>query len=113
MMSGDDKRVAGKSHATQIVPNKAKTGVLATGSMPILQPQWRSSALAQSACGMHALTRRAMDEHDDDLESEVDVAAEQESESFPATGDELNDVATDQPADGDEDPLLDEDSAEI
>ena len=50
-----------------------------------------------------------MDEHDDDLESEVDVAAEQESESFPATGD----VATDQPADGDEDPPLDEDSAEI
>jgi hypothetical protein len=56
---------------------------------------------------------RAMDEHDDDLESEVDVAAEQEAESFPATGDELNDVATDQPADGDEDPPLDEDSAEI
>src|SRR5262245_33715518 len=68
---------------------------------------------SQSACGMHALTRRAMDEHDDDLEPEVDVAAEQESESFPATGDELNDVATDQPADGDEDPPLDEDSAEI
>jgi len=54
-----------------------------------------------------------MDEHDDDLESEVDVAAEQESESFPATGEELNDVATDQPADGDEGPPLDEDSAEI
>jgi len=54
-----------------------------------------------------------MDEHDDDLESEVQVAAEQESESFPATGDELNDVATDQPAEGDKDPPLDEDEAEI
>ena len=54
-----------------------------------------------------------MDEHDDDLESEVHEAAEQESESFPATGDELNDVATDQPADADEDPPLDEDEAEI
>ena len=112
-MSGDDKRVAGKSYATQIERNKAKTGVLATTSMPKLQRQWRSSALAQSACGMHDSTQRAMDEHDDDLESEVDVAAEQESESFPATGDELNDVATDQPADGDKDPPLDEDSAEI
>jgi hypothetical protein len=66
-----------------------------------------------TACGMHALTRQAMDEHDDDLESEVHVEAEQESENFPATGDELNDVATDQPADGDEDPPLDEDEAEI
>ena len=62
---------------------------------------------------MHALTRFAMDEHDDDLESEVHVAAEEESESFPATGDELNDVATDRPDDGDEDPPLDEDEAEI
>jgi hypothetical protein len=62
---------------------------------------------------MHALTSLVMDEHDDDLESEVDVAAEQESESFPATGDELNDVATDQPAEGDEDPPPDEDEAEI
>jgi hypothetical protein len=54
-----------------------------------------------------------MDEHDDDLEPEVHVAAEKESESFPDTGDELNDVATDQPADGDDDPPLDEDEAEI
>jgi hypothetical protein len=54
-----------------------------------------------------------MDEHDDDLESEVDVAAEQESESFPATGDELTDVADNQPADADEDPPLDEDEAEL
>jgi hypothetical protein len=58
-------------------------------------------------------TSHAMDEHDDDLESEVHEAAEQESESFPATGDELNDVATDQPADGEEGPPLDEDEAEI
>ncbi len=62
---------------------------------------------------MHGLTRFAMDEHDDDLESEVHVAAEEESESFPATGDELTDVVTDQPADADEDPPLDEDEAEI
>ena len=55
-----------------------------------------------------------MDEHDDDLECEVHEAAEQESESFPDTGDELNDVATDQPAaDGEEGPSLDEDEAEI
>jgi hypothetical protein len=53
-----------------------------------------------------------MDEHDDDLEPEVHVDAETESESFPDTGDELNDVA-DQPADGDQDPPLDEDEAEI
>ena len=80
--------------------------------MPILQLQWRSSALA---IGMwHArFDTSAMDEHDDDLESEVHVAAEQESESFPVTGDELTDVTTDQPADADEDPPLDEDEAEI
>ena len=48
-----------------------------------------------------------MDEHDDDLESEVHEEAEQESEGFPATGDEL----TDQPADADEEPPLDEDEA--
>jgi len=54
-----------------------------------------------------------MDEHDDDLESEVYVEAEQELESFPATGDELDDVATDQPSDGEEGPPLDEDEAEI
>ena len=54
-----------------------------------------------------------MDEHDDDLESEVHVEAEEESESFPATGDELDDVATDQPSDGEEGPPLDEDEAEI
>jgi hypothetical protein len=54
-----------------------------------------------------------MDEHDDDLESEVHVEAERESESFPDTGDELTDVTTDQPADADEDPPLDEDEAEL
>jgi len=81
--------------------------------MPILQLQWRSSALA---IGMwHArFDTPAMDEHDDDLESEVHVAAEQESESFPGTGDELTDVTTDQPADAaDENPPLDDDEAEL
>jgi len=42
---GNDKRVAGKLYATQIEPKNAKTGVLAVRSMPILQRQWRSSAL--------------------------------------------------------------------
>ena len=112
MDDGDDKRVAGKPYATQIELKNAKIGVLATQSMPILQLQWRSSALA---IGMRnaRFDTSAMDEHDDDLEPEVHVAAEQESERFPATGDELNDVATDHPAEGDKDPPLDEDEAEI
>jgi hypothetical protein len=54
-----------------------------------------------------------MDEHDDDLDSEVHEAAEQESEGFPNTGDELTDLATEQPDDADEDPPLDEDEAEL
>ena len=54
-----------------------------------------------------------MAEHDDDLESEVHIEAEQESASFPVTGDELTDVTTDQPTDADEGPPLDEDEAEI
>ena len=61
----------------------------------------------------HAALISAMDEHDDDLESEVDVGAEKESEGFPTTGDELTDPATDQPDDLDEDPPLDEDEAEL
>jgi len=50
-----------------------------------------------------------MDEHDDDLESEAHVAAEEESEGFPATDDEL----TDQPVDEGDDLPLDEDEAEL
>jgi hypothetical protein len=111
MDDGDDKRVAGKPYATQIELKNAKIGVLATQSMPILQLQWRSSALA---IGMRnaRFDTSAMDEHDDDLEPEVHVAAEEESESFPVTGDELTEVTADQPADA-EDPPLDEDEAEI
>ena len=80
--------------------------------MPILQPQWRSSTLAIGMWNAR-FDASAMDEHDDDLEAEVHVEAERESETFPATGDELTDVTTDQPADADEDPPLDEDEAEI
>ncbi len=54
-----------------------------------------------------------MAEHDDDLQSEVHVEAEQESASFPVTGDELTDVTNDPPTDADGDPPLDEDKAEI
>jgi len=50
MDEGDDKRVAGKSYATQFEPKNAKTGVLATWSMPILQRQWRSWALVTGMC---------------------------------------------------------------
>jgi hypothetical protein len=54
-----------------------------------------------------------MDEHDDDLESEVHEAAEKELESFPVTGDELTDLPADQPDEADDDPPLDEDEAEL
>ena len=54
-----------------------------------------------------------MDEHDDDLESEVHEAAEKESDSFPATGDELTDASIDQADDEDEDPPLDTDETEL
>ena len=79
--------------------------------MPILQLQWRSSALAIGMWNARFDTS-AMDEHDDDLESEVRVAAEQESESFPVTGDELTEATSDQPADTEDRPL-DEDEAEL
>ena len=54
-----------------------------------------------------------MDEHDDDLESEVQESAEKEVESFPATGDELSDMPIDQPDDAEGDPPLDEDETEL
>ena len=52
-----------------------------------------------------------MDEHDDDLESEVREGAEQETDGFPATGDNL-DEPTGTP-EADEDPTLDDDEAEL
>ena len=51
-----------------------------------------------------------MDEHDDDLESSVHEDAEKEMDSYPDTGDELDDRLPDTP---DEDPALDDDAAEL
>jgi hypothetical protein len=50
-----------------------------------------------------------MDEHEDDLSSEVHEGADEETDAFPDTGDELDDP------DGDagEEPNLDEDSSEL
>jgi hypothetical protein len=53
-----------------------------------------------------------MDEHDDDLDSEVHEDAEEETDSFPDTSDELDDVGG-ETADGDEDLDLDEDETEL
>jgi len=50
-----------------------------------------------------------MDEHDDDLEAEVAEGAEQETDDYPDTSDELE---TDS-EDDDSDPELDEDTSEI
>jgi hypothetical protein len=53
-----------------------------------------------------------MDEHDDDLESEVIEGAEIEVDAFPDTGDELDDdEASDKPED--ERPVVDDDPAEL
>jgi hypothetical protein len=54
-----------------------------------------------------------MGEHDDDLESEVHEGAEQETDGYPNTGDELNEQATSSPEATDEDPTLDDDDAEL
>ena len=54
-----------------------------------------------------------MDEHDDDLESKVHEGAEEEMDSYPETGDELEDRAPDSPEAEDEDPDLDDDTAEL
>ena len=53
-----------------------------------------------------------MDEHDDDLESEVQEQADEEVSSFPNTGDELTDVADDDSGD-ERDVPLDKDKAEL
>ena len=53
-----------------------------------------------------------MDEHDDDLESAVHEEATEETDEFPATGDELEEQVTDE-ADEDGVPHLDDDDAEI
>jgi len=52
-----------------------------------------------------------VNEHDDDLESEVDEGAEEETDSYPVTGDEPDEPAQDDS--GDEDASLDDDEAEL
>jgi hypothetical protein len=53
-----------------------------------------------------------MDEHDDDLDSEVHENAEQETDTYPDTGDDLEPTGS---GDGgeDEDLDLDDDEAEL
>jgi hypothetical protein len=53
-----------------------------------------------------------MNEHDDDLESRVHEQAEEETDTFPDTNDEL-DAVDEQAEDGDEAPNLDDDEAEL
>jgi hypothetical protein len=54
-----------------------------------------------------------MNEHDDDLDSEVVEGSEEETDRFPDTGDELDEDASDRPDDEDENPSLDDDAAEL
>ena len=52
-----------------------------------------------------------MDEHDDDLESTVHEGADEETDDFPSTGDELDEQAA---AESDSEDLdLDDDDAEL
>ena len=53
-----------------------------------------------------------MNEHDDDLESEVIEGAEKEVDSFPNTGDELDDDG-DVPDEPDDESQVDDDPAEL
>jgi hypothetical protein len=55
--------------------------------------------------------KELMDEHDDDLDSEVHEHAEQETDTFPNTGDELDELVDD--GDEGEDGNLDEDESEL
>jgi len=52
-----------------------------------------------------------MNEHDDDLESTVHEGAEEESDRFPDTGDELDDGEDEDLSDSE--PDLDEDESEL
>jgi hypothetical protein len=54
-----------------------------------------------------------MGEHDDDLEPRVREEAEQETEAYSNTGDEVDSPAADEAADEDDDQPLDEDPPEI
>lgn len=54
-----------------------------------------------------------MDEHEDDLESQVQKDAEREVNAFPDTGDQLDELIEGAPADEMDAPPLDEDEAEL
>ena len=54
-----------------------------------------------------------MDEHDDDLSSEVVEGFEEEVDRFPNTGDELDESASDVEDDEDESLPFDDDPAEL
>jgi hypothetical protein len=54
-----------------------------------------------------------MNEHDDDLESEVVGGGEKEADRFPDTGDELDDRVADTSEDQEENPVPDDDAAEL
>lgn len=53
-----------------------------------------------------------MDEHDDDLESEVHEDAEEETDSYPNTGDDFDEDVDGETQDDDE-TSLDDDDAEL
>jgi len=53
-----------------------------------------------------------MSEHDDDLESIVHEQAQEETDTYPDTGDELE-VGRDAADDDDEEPDLNDDEAEL
>ena len=52
-----------------------------------------------------------MDEHDDDLESAVDIGAAEETDDYPNTADELDPSELDDDDAGDQD--LDQDKSEL
>jgi hypothetical protein len=55
----------------------------------------------------------SMDEHDDDLESTVHEGAEEETEEFPNTSDELDETSGEPAPSKDEESTLDEDESEL
>jgi hypothetical protein len=54
-----------------------------------------------------------VDEHDDDLTSEVDEGADMETDSFPDTEDELGELLGDDGDEQEEDEDEDEDKSEL
>ena len=52
-----------------------------------------------------------MDEHDDDLESEVEEVAQAEIDRYPDTGDQLDEAVQD--TSEDEEPTLDDEGADL